>query len=249
MALPTSSKARDFNLHRYCILWFTAVLYLSRTASIAVADQISNTRAWSGLNSELTNEIPEAGNSGLDRAELWKPVSLGDGVSDVMATVGKVFKFTVPENAFLGDNLKYKVCMQFSESYNFNTYVLSSKINFSSYFVSGAGLKIFKDLSWLPRKEQSTCTKFAFNPFLLKKCKLTLTHKIPTSLDKFPSWRAYNCYHGYQCHTDPHHVITIFILYQPYHAIQTQFLFYKWIMLQHCCETSLLFYNKLDQVV
>ena len=102
----------DFNLRHHCILWITVVLCITRTASVVKADQISNTRAWSGLHSELKNESPETIiNSGLDRAELWKPVSLGAGMLDVTATVGRVFKYAVPQDAFLGDNLKYKVCI------------------------------------------------------------------------------------------------------------------------------------------
>ncbi|XP_071807076.1 dystroglycan 1-like [Asterias amurensis] len=99
----------DFNLRHHCILWITVVLCITRTASVVNADQISNTRAWSGLHSELKNESPETINSGLDRAELWKPVSLGAGMLDVTATVGRVFKYAVPQDAFLGDNLKYKI--------------------------------------------------------------------------------------------------------------------------------------------
>ncbi|XP_022103981.1 dystroglycan-like [Acanthaster planci] len=89
MAASASFGPREFCSCSHCILLVSVVLCLTRTASAG---------------------------SDLVQAELWKPVSLGTGLSDVTATVGRVFKFTVPEDAFKGDNLRYQITEAGSDS-------------------------------------------------------------------------------------------------------------------------------------
>ena len=96
---------------------FTTVFLtiLAWTSSYIVASEPSDIRAWFELHN-----IPEDGLQHTDSTSslrdsnnerIWKPVSQGSGIGDTIATVGRVFKYAIPRDAFRGDISRYEVSM------------------------------------------------------------------------------------------------------------------------------------------
>ena len=100
-------------------LLITTVFFstLSWTTQWVVAHEPNDVRTWIELHSIPENELEQDRDSSSSsrtssrdtRERIWKPVSQGSGIGDTIATVGRVFKYAIPRDAFRGDVSKYEV--------------------------------------------------------------------------------------------------------------------------------------------
>ncbi|XP_072026847.1 dystroglycan 1-like [Amphiura filiformis] len=102
------------------VLAITTVLLtmLSWTMCYVEANEPADVRAWFELHSIPEDDLRQhnkdtASSSSSTRTNtkhsIWKPVSQGDGIGDTIATVGRVFKYAIPKDAFRGDISRYQI--------------------------------------------------------------------------------------------------------------------------------------------
>ena len=76
--------------------------------------ELQQHRDWSSVSPSVARDGSNSGSTSIDSSNdetIWKPVSPGSGIGDNVATVGRVFKFAIPEGAFRGDISHYKVSL------------------------------------------------------------------------------------------------------------------------------------------
>ena len=82
-------------------------------------EHTNDVRSWLEMHSIPEKELQQQRDSSWPtksrdsttetREVMWKPVSSGAGIGDTMATVGRVLKSRIPNDAFRGDVSRYEV--------------------------------------------------------------------------------------------------------------------------------------------